>query len=159
MRSRSDWDSIGTVVGNASTSEFTFILKSFKSRVGDLVAVQMRIPDDSYLSTNETVVWGRIVGISRYNLFFPYEAAHELSQEGIPLIDTVLSNSRDQLEATVLILGCTSPESYSNINPLTYPVQPAASVFYPPAVVVQELLAGGYTRSYAVTNWHTYCAA
>lgn len=138
-----NWAKIGTVVGNASTSEFTFILKSFKSRVGDLVAVRMAVPDEGYSATRETLVWGRIVGITRYNPFFPYEAAHELSQEGISLVDTVLSNSKDQLEASVLILGCTGTDHFKNIYPLTYPVQPAAPIFYPPAEVIKELLAGG----------------
>src|SRR4051812_28584792 len=115
-----DWQKIGTVVGNTSTSEFTFILKSFKSRVGDLVAVRMKVPDASYTGTNDIYVWGRVVGINRFNPFFPYEAAQELSNEGISLVDTILSNSRDQLEAAVIILGYTSASgSFKNIYPLT----------------------------------------
>ncbi len=138
------WTPIGTVVGNASTGEFTFILKSFKSRVGDLVAVKMKVPDENYAGTNEIYVWGRVLGISRYNPFFPYEAAQELSEEGVSLQDTILSNSRDQLEASVIILGCTNVGSeYKNLFPLTYPVQPAANVLYPPADIIKELLAGG----------------
>lgn len=143
MDTVSEWGLIGTVVGNASTSEFSFILKSYKSRVGDLVAVRMEVPDEAYDGTREITVWGRVIGITRYNPFFPYEAAQELSQEGISLVDTVLSNSRDQLEASVLILGYTGADDFRAIYPLTYPVQPAASVFYPPADVIRELLAGG----------------
>lgn len=138
------WKPIGTVVGNASTSEFTFILRSFKSRVGDLVAVRMQVPDETYSATQSIHVWGRIVAISRYNPFFPYEAAQELSEEGLSLQDTILSNSRDQLEATVLVLGCNASNGkLSEIYPLTYPVQPAAEVLYPPAEAIKELLAGG----------------
>ena len=138
------WKPIGTVVGNASTNEFTFILRSFKSRVGDLVAVKMDVPDDGYEGTQIIYVWGRVVSISRYNPFFPYEAAQELSNEGISLQDTILSNSRDQLEAGVLILGCTVADGgFKHIYPLTYPVQPAAEVLYPPAEAIKELLAGG----------------
>jgi DNA helicase HerA-like ATPase len=138
------WHPIGTVVGNASTSEFTFILKSFKSRVGDLVAVKMDVPDESYTGTQAIYVWARVVTISRFNPFFPYEAAQELSDEGLSLRDTILSHSRDQLEAGVLILGCTTVDAgFKNLYPLTYPVQPAAEVLYPPRRAIKELLAGG----------------
>jgi DNA helicase HerA-like ATPase len=139
-----NWTPIGTVVGNASTNEFTFILKSFKSRVGDLVAVRIEVPDEAREGTQAIYVWGRVVGINRYNPFFPYEAAQELSNEGLSLQDTILSNSRDQLEAAVLILGCTPADGgFKNLYPLTYPVQPAAAVLYPPAEAIKELLAGG----------------
>lgn len=144
MNEQNDWKPIGTVVGNASTVEFTFILKSFKSRVGDLVAVRMDVPDEDYAGTREIFVWGRVVSISRFNPFFPYEAAQELSNEGLSLQDTILSNSRDQLEANVIILGCTfATGGFKNLYPLTYPVQPAAEVLYPPAEAIKELLAGG----------------
>lgn len=138
------WNNIGTVVGNASTSEFSFILKSFKSRVGDLVAVRMEVPDETYEGTQTIYVWGRLISINRYNPFFPYEAAQELSNEGLSLTDTILSNSRDQLEAGVLILGSTFKDAgFKHLYPLTYPVQPAAEVLYPPAEAIKELLAGG----------------
>ncbi|MDY3562680.1 ATP-binding protein [Gemmata sp. JC673] len=141
-----DWSSIGQVVGNASTSEFSFVLKSFRSRVGDLVAVKMDVPSSDYRGKNPTIyVWGRVTNITRYNPFFPYEAAQELAEEGLNLRDTILSDSRDQLEATVLILGCTPPDNAKTVFPLTYPVQPAATVFYPPAAWAKELLAGSLT--------------
>lgn len=143
MSDENKWIPIGTVVGNASTSEFTFILKSFKSRVGDLISVKMEVPDDSRTGTHTIHVWGRVISINRYNPFFPYEAAQELSNEGIALQDTILSNSRDQLEAGVVILGTTQEEQYKKLFPLTYPVQPAAEVLYPPAAIIKELLAGG----------------
>jgi DNA helicase HerA-like ATPase len=144
MSEHNDWKPIGTVVGNASTNEYTFILKSFKSRVGDLVAVKMEVPDEAREGTQAIYVWGRVVTINRYNPFFPYEAAQELSNEGISLQDTILSNSRDQLEAGVLILGSTVADGgFKNLYPLTYPVQPAAEVLYPPVEAIKELLAGG----------------
>ena len=144
MSDNNKWNPIGTVVGNASTNEFTFILKSFKSRVGDLVAVKMEVPDEAREATQTIYVWGRVITINRFNPFFPYEAAQELSNEGLSLQDTILSNSRDQLEAGVLILGCTAGEGgFKNLYPLTYPVQPAAEVLYPPAEAIKELLAGG----------------
>jgi len=143
MSEQNKWMPIGTVVGNASTSEFTFILKSFKSRVGDLISVKMEVPDDTRTGTHTIHVWGRVISINRYNPFFPYEAAQELSNEGIALQDTILSNSRDQLEAGVVILGTTQEGQYNKLFPLTYPVQPAAEVLYPPAGIIKELLAGG----------------
>jgi hypothetical protein len=143
MSGENKWITIGTVVGNASTSEFTFILKSFKSRVGDLISVKMEVPDDTRTGTYTIHVWGRVISINRYNPFFPYEAAQELSNEGLALQDTILSNTRDQLEAGVIILGCTIEDNFKSLFPLTYPVQPAAEVLYPPAVIIKELLAGG----------------
>src|SRR5688500_2101335 len=41
---------VGTVVGNAGTSEFTFILKHFQPRVGDIVALTMEVPARHHLS-------------------------------------------------------------------------------------------------------------
>src|SRR5262245_52401385 len=99
------WEAIGTIVGDASTAEFTFILRSFKSRVGDVVAVPMEVPNENYTAKRDIVAWARITSIDRFNPFFPYEAAQELAQESIPLIDTVLSTSRDQLQAKGLVLG------------------------------------------------------
>ena len=139
------WPSIGTIVGDASTGEFTFILRSFKSRVGDIVAVPMEVPNEDYSGEQRIIAWGRILSISRYNPFFPYESAQELSQGGISLQDTVLSESRDQLEAKVLVLGFTSGDVSKSLDlyPLTYPIPPAAAVRYPPAEPIRRLLAGG----------------
>lgn len=139
-----DWPTIGTIVGDASTGEFTFILRSFKSRVGDIIAVPMDVPNDDYSGNQSIIAWGRVLSISRYNPFFPYESAQELSQGGISLADTVLSESRDQLEAKVLVLGFTTADMSLNLdlNPLTYPIPPAAAVRYPSAEFIKKLLAG-----------------
>ncbi|MEI7752434.1 MAG: ATP-binding protein, partial [Candidatus Omnitrophota bacterium] len=145
MESKKEWDQIGTVVGNASPIEFTFILKSFKSRVGDFVAVMMEVPSDDYKRNEKVCVWGRITSMDRFNPFFPFEAAQELSSESIALKDTILSESRDQLQAMVLVLGMTLTSSKDpyNLLPLTYPVQPAAEVYYPPAAAIKALLGTG----------------
>ena len=37
---------IGTVVGNTSTDEFTFILTSLKAKLGDIVATEATVPGD-----------------------------------------------------------------------------------------------------------------
>jgi DNA helicase HerA-like ATPase len=133
--------SIGTVVGATSTDSYAFILRSYQAKVGDIVATKTEVPHDG--GTRQFVlVWGRIVSIERHNPFFPAEAAQELAEENVRLIDTVLSNSRDYLHAEVLILGSTTINEAEklDISPLTYPVQPAARVLTPPARVVEKLL-------------------
>lgn len=137
------WKRVGTVVGNAGTSEFTFILKQFQARVGDIVALRMEVPDSTYEGQSRIYVWARITDIRRFNPFFPFEAAQEIAGEGISLEDTVLSDTRDQLEAVSLILGSTPEQNLSNLSPLTYPVKPASTVFHPPAEAVRQLLVGG----------------
>ncbi len=145
MTDPADWEPIGTIVGEASTAEFTFILRRFKSRVGDIVAVPMQIPNENYTGVHDIIAWGRVASIERFNPFFPLEAAQELASESIPFVDTVLSSSRDQLQATVLVLGFTSADmnTYLDLYPLTYPIPPAAEVRYPSAEAVQRLLASG----------------
>src|SRR5712692_3925220 len=145
MKGSSEWEPIGTIVGDASTAEFSFILKSFKSRVGDIVAVPMEVPNDDYTGVHDIIAWGRLSSIERFNPFFPFEAAQELASESIPLVDTVLSKSRDQLQASVLVLGFTSADmkAYLDLYPLTYPIPPAAEVRYPPVEAIQRLLTQG----------------
>ena len=136
------WPIVGTVVGNAGTGEFTFILKQFKARVGDIVALEMKTPNSDYSAESRIYVWARITDIRRFNPFFPYEAAQEIAGEGISLEDTILSGTRDQLEASALILGATDGDDVSALFPLTYPVKPATSVRHPPAEAIRELLIG-----------------
>lgn len=137
------WRKIGTVVGNAGTSEFTFILKQLQARVGDIVALRMEVPGSSDGNSATVHVWARVTDIRRFNPFFPYEAAQEIAGEGISLEDTVLSSTRDQLEAVGLILGTTPEDDVTKLKPLTYPVKPASSVWHPPAEYIRELLVGG----------------
>lgn len=145
------WRPVGTVVGNAGTAEFTFILRQFQAKVGDIVALGMDVPDGSYAAQNRIYVWARITDIRRFNPFFPFEAAQEIAGEGISLEDTVLSGTRDQLEASALILGATSEDNLAALFPLTYPVKPASTVFHPPAESIRELLLGEHTEERKVT--------
>ena len=141
---RRDRQPIGTVVGNAGTVEFTFILKPFQARVGDVVALDMEVPGDAYGGQARLYVWARITDIRRFNPFFPFEAAQEIAGEGISLEDTVLSGTSDQLEAVGLVLGSTpSSDDLASLSPLTYPVKPASPVFRPPTETVRQLLVGG----------------
>ncbi len=134
---------IGTVVGNTSPQEFTFYLKSLSAKLGDLVNVEVTIPGNSQNEKCTTVlVWGRITSLSRFNPFLPAEAGLELAEEGRDILDTVLSSSRDQIEATVIVLGYTSTTDYTHLIPLNYPVQPGAIVRLPPSTTVQAILIG-----------------
>ncbi len=131
---------IGTVVGNTSPREFGFFLRRFEAKLGDLITVDMEIPTDDGKSL--VTVWGRVVGLERSNPFLPFEAGLELADEGLDIIDTVLSTSRDQVEAKALVLGYTPPGDLKNLMPLSYPVKPGAEVHLPPAGAVQSLLIG-----------------
>lgn len=140
-QSATAWVSIGTVVGNTSTDKYSFILRSLQAKLGDIVATRVEVPEVSESVQSRVTVWGRIVGIDRFNPFFPAEAAQELADENIRFLDTVLSGSRDHLEAEVLILGTTDAGG-AQLSPLTYPVKPSAEVFYPPPQDVRRLLIG-----------------
>ena len=144
----SSWLSVGTVVGYTSTDRFTFILRSWKGKLGDIVACRLEVPTGVEDQNAKVVVWARIIGIDRFNPFFPAEAAQELVEEGTRLLDTVLSTTRDHLEAQALILGTTVDDGTTKLelSPLTYPVKPSEEVLYPPTEVVQNLLTGEDTR-------------
>lgn len=131
---------IGTVVGNTSPQEFRFFLKQFEAKLGDLVTVEMDVPSDK--GTVRATVWGRVVGLDRSNPFLPLEAGLELADEGLELMDTVLSTSRDQVDARALVLGYTAPGDLKTLMPLSYPVNPGAEVRRPPASAIQSLLTG-----------------
>lgn len=133
---------IGTVVGNTSAGEYNFVLRSFGAKLGDLVSVAMDVPAQSGEPTRPVLVWGRIVELARFNPFLPAEAGQELADEGVDLLDTVLSYSRDQVEGKVLVLGCTSPTELTKLWPLSYPVSPGAEVRLPPALAVKTVLTG-----------------
>jgi|HubBroStandDraft_4_1064222.scaffolds.fasta_scaffold00586_13 DNA helicase HerA-like ATPase len=144
VKSQQDWTRIGTVVGSTSTGSYTFILRSMQGKLGDIVATRAEVPA-ALSGRNETAtVWGRIVSIDRFNPFFPAEAAQELADKNIEFLDTVLSGSRDHLEAEVLILGTTlgADAGAAQLSPLTYPVKPSAEVLYPNAADVRRLLVG-----------------
>ncbi len=137
---------IGTVVGNTSPQEFTFYLKSLSAKLGDLVSVEVDVPTTT--GKDRVIVWGRITSLQRYNPFLPAEAGLELAEEGLELVDTVLSNSRDQIEANVLVLGATSGSDYTKLIPLNYPVQPGSVVVLPPSASVQTILIGDDTETH-----------
>jgi DNA helicase HerA-like ATPase len=133
---------VGTVVGNTSPQEFRFYLRSFAAKLGDLVSVHMEVPTGQGEQRDEVLVWGRIVELARFNPFLPAEAGQELADEGVQLVDTVLSQSRDQIEGKVLVLGCTGINDLKALRPLNYPVSPGAEVRLPPPESVRTILTG-----------------
>lgn len=138
---------VGTVVGNTSSQEYRFFLRSFAAKLGDLVYVETDVPkqttsDVTSKQKEKVFVWGRIVELSRFNPFLPSEAGQELADEGLKLMDTVLSLSRDHVEGKVLVLGMTDATEYTRMRPLNYPVNPGASVFLPPSETVKTILTG-----------------
>jgi DNA helicase HerA-like ATPase len=133
---------VGTVVGNTSPQEFRFFLRGFAAKLGDLVSVQMEVPTGNAEERSQVLVWGRIVELARFNPFLPAEAGQELAEEGVELMDTVLSQSRDQIEGKVLVLGCTSATDLKSLRPLNYPVSPGAEVRLPPPGAVRTILTG-----------------
>jgi DNA helicase HerA-like ATPase len=139
---------IGTVVGSTSPQDFKFYLKSFAAKLGDLVNVKIDIPSESGDGKQEVLVWGRITELQRFNPFLPAEAGVELADEGLELIDTVLSNSRDQIEGTVLVLGRTDSEDSTKLVPLNYPVQPGAVVQLPLEQSIKAILTGSDPQSH-----------
>ena len=117
-----------------------------QAKLGDIVATRVEVPTASDTTRHVATVWGRVISIDRFNPFFPAEAAQELADQSIDLIDTVLSGSRDHLEAQVLILGTTfDADGQAELSPLTYPVKPSAAVLYPDADAVRQLLTGERT--------------
>src|SRR6185436_15244435 len=78
----------------------------------------------------------------RFNPFLPAEAGQELAEEGLSAIDTVLSLTRDQVEARALVLGTTLEGNHKHLRPLSYPVSPGADVHLPPSSSVRTILTG-----------------
>lgn len=135
------WPNIGTIVGDTSTDRFVFAPRSMQIKLGDIVVTALNAPTGE-AAPRELLVWGRVVSLGRMNPFFPAESAQELADAGVSLLETVLSTSRDQLDATVLVLGTTALDRF-DLAPLSYPVQPGAPVYYPPADVIEKFLSPG----------------
>ncbi|WP_367899213.1 DUF87 domain-containing protein [Leptospira sp. WS58.C1] len=137
---------IGTVIGNTSPQEYSFLLKSFSAKLGDIVVLEMEIPSEKQTTEayprESILVWGRIVELERFNPFLPTESAKELSEEGIDLLDTVLSYSQDQIQGQVLVLGSTPVDNLTDLVPLNYPIEPGSIVELPPASKIKQILNG-----------------
>ncbi len=132
------WKSIGTVLGETNISEFYFSLKNYKAKKGDIITTESKIPS-SEGNVVPVTVWGKISSIESSNVFFPTEAAQELTNENIDIRNTILPTTRDELICKVIILGFTLKDNLK-LMPLNYPVRPAATVSYPSSEDVEALL-------------------
>ena len=68
------WASIGTILGQTSIDDYSFHLKKFKAKKGDIVAAEAKQPTGDGRVV-EVIVWGRIMEIISSNEFLPNEAA------------------------------------------------------------------------------------
>ena len=83
------WTSIGTILGQASINDYTFYLKKFKAKKGDIIAAEAKLPTGEG-KVIDVIVWGRIMEIISSNDFLPNEATKELTEENINIMDTIL---------------------------------------------------------------------
>lgn len=134
-------DIVGTVVGVTNPSEFFFTVAPGRVQLQDLVAVDAFKTDASGENRQETHrVWAKVSSIERINPLFPEEAAQELSFQGMSAFDTVISLSREMITAKCTVLGRETDSS--KIEPLTYPLQPASSVYIPNQQDVEKVIIG-----------------
>ena len=100
------WTSIGTILGQTSINDYSFQLKKFKAKKGDIVATEAEIPTGDG-KVIDVIVWGRIMEIISCNEFLPNEAAKELTEGNINIQDTILPLTKNDAVCTVRNLGYT----------------------------------------------------
>jgi uncharacterized protein len=135
------WVSIGTILGQTSINDYTFHLKKFKAKKGDIVAAEAKLPTGDG-KVIDVVVWGRIMEIISSNDFLPNEATKELTEGNINIQDTILPLTKNDAVCTVKNLGYTENITGQKLSlrPLNYPVAPGGSVKYPASKDLESLL-------------------
>ena len=83
------WTSIGTILGQPVIDSYTFFLKKYKAKKGDIVAAEAKLPTGEG-KVIDVIVWGRITEIISSNDFLPNEATKELTEKDINIQDTIL---------------------------------------------------------------------
>jgi hypothetical protein len=132
---------IGTVVGVTNPREFYFSIAPGKAQLQEIVAVDAYELDESGEKKDKTVrVWAKVVEIERINPLFPQEVAQELSFQQMSAFDTVIPLSREMITAKCAVLGLENKKG--ELQPLTYPLQPASSVYIPSKKDVEKLVIG-----------------
>ena len=126
------WTSIGTILGRPSINEYTFYLKKFKAKKGDIIAAEAKLPTGEG-KVIDVIVWGRIMEIISSNDFLPNEATKELTEENINIMDTILPLTKNDSICIVKNLGYTKNSVGEKLVllPLNYPVAPGGTVKYP----------------------------
>tara|TARA_B100001057_G_scaffold349609_1_gene351056 strand:- start:1459 stop:3237 length:1779 start_codon:yes stop_codon:yes gene_type:complete len=135
------WTSIGTILGQTSIDDYSFHLKKFKAKKGDIVAAEAKQPTGDG-RVIDVIVWGRIMEIISCNEFLPNEAAKELTEGNIDIQDTILPLTKNDAICTVKNLGYTTndPSKKLSLMPLNYPVYPGGAVKYPASKDLESLL-------------------
>lgn len=136
-----DKEIVGTIVGVTNPREFYFTITPGRVQLQELVAIDAyRISESGELRSETNRVWAKVTEIERINPLFPQEAAQELAYQRMSAFDTVISLSREMITAKCRVLGVQDEEG--KLQPLTYPLQPASSVYIPPKEDVENLIAG-----------------
>ena len=145
---------MGTVVGVTNPREFYFAVTPGTVQLQDIVCVDMDMglkgsdsEREETAGTSTVRVWAKVVNIERINPLFPEEAAQELSVQRISALDTVVPLSREIITAKCTILGREERLGEKlELRPLTYPLQPASSVYLADPKTVTELLTGNIPK-------------
>ena len=135
------WTNIGTILGQTSINDYSFHLKKFKAKKGDIVAAEAKLPTGEG-KVIDVIVWGRIMEIISSNEFLPNEAAKELTEGNINIQDTILPLTKNDAVCTVRNLGYTKNDLDQKLSllPLNYPVSPGGAVKYPASKDLESLL-------------------
>ena len=126
------WTSIGTILGQPVIDSYTFYLKKYKAKKGDIIAAEAKLPTGEG-KVIDVIVWGRIMEIIWSNDFLPNEATKELTEENINIMDTILPLTKNDSICMVKNLGYTKNSIGEKLVllPLNYPVAPGGTVKYP----------------------------
>ena len=135
------WTNIGTILGQTTINDYSFYLKKFKAKKGDIVAAEAKLPTGEG-KVIDVIVWGRIMEIISTNDFLPNEASKELSEGNINIQDTILPLTKNDAVCSVKNLGYTKNIIGKKLSliPLNYPVAPGGAVKYPASKDLESLL-------------------
>jgi len=148
-----DKEIVGTVVGITNPREFYFTITPGKVQLQELVAIDAFKIDSSGEKRDETMrVWAKVADIERINPLFPEEAAQELAYQRMSAFDTVISMSREMITAKCKALGVE--DERGELQPLTYPLQPASSFYIPPQNDVENLISVNVEEHRKLTIGH-----
>lgn len=134
---------VGTVVGTTTPREFYFTVTPGEVQLQDIVCVDVQPARATGPEHEAERVWAKVVEIERINPLFPEEAAQEISNQQISAYDTVVSLAREMVTAKCIVLGKEKKrEGGVDLVPLTYPVQPASSVYVGEPEAVRMVFSG-----------------
>ena len=135
------WTSIGTILGQPIIDSYTFYLKKYKAKKGDIIAAEAKLPTGEG-KVIDVIVWGRITEIISSNDFLPNEATKELTEENINIQDTILPLTKNDSICMVKNLGYTKNQVGEKmlLLPINYPVAPGGTIKYPATKDLASLL-------------------